>query len=443
MRKILSMCLGVLVAFGAQAQDLELGLQEAIDIALDENPTIKVAGLEIERQKYVKNETIGQFLPSLSAEGTYTRAIEQATMGGLPFGSDNTLQGSGTVGMPLIVPALFRTLKLNDEQMRAAVEAARASKIDLVNGVKKAYYGILMADEALSVLRSSEKNTRQTVDETRTKFENGMASEYDLVTAEVQLSNLQPSIYEAENRLSSAWKMFRMLLELPEDVDVALEDNFEVLVNSAEDMPEYGGLEENSDLRTMDIQHNIMKRQLGVMKTQRLPNLVAFGNVMFTGEDQITNFEQVMMGLPKKTTFQWQHPINVGAKLSVPIFAGFTNVSKERQLKNQIRQLEIQRDYREQSVRVEADNARANVGTAFGKMQAGAITITQAQKGYDIAKVRFDEGMGTILELNSAELAMTQARMNHAQAVYDYLSAQADYEKILGRVPQDDNKENN
>lgn len=448
MKKYLIICLGAAAVSGVWAQTpeaprkLAIDLQTAIEIALDENPTIEVAGMEIERQKLVKKETMGSFLPSLSAEGLYTRAIEQATMGGLPFGSDNTWQGSGTIGMPLVVPALFQTLKLNDEQMRAAVEAARASKLDLVNQVKKTYYLILMGEESLSVLRSSESMIAQTVEDTRIRFENELASEYDLVTAEVQLSNLQPSIYQAENGLQSAQKMFRMLLGLPEDMELDLQDDLRNLAHSsAGEALMRSDVADNSDLRTLDIQRNLLKRQLGVMRTQRMPSLVAFGNVTFTGQDQI-DFGTFMATGARKTTFQWQHPINVGARLSVPLFAGFTNVSRERQVKNQIKQLEIGRDYLEETIQVQADNMRADVGTAFSKMRAGEKTIGQAQKGYDISKVRFEGGMGTILELNSAELALTQARMNYAQAVYDYLTAQADYEKLIGRDAQAQGNDN-
>ncbi len=419
----------------AQQQRVELDLKTAIEIALDKNPTIRIAGLEVKRQKYVRNETIGGFLPAITAEGTYTRAIEQATMGGLPFGSDNTLQGSGTVTMPLIVPALWQTLRLNERQMRAAVEAARGSRITLVNEVKKAYYSILMGEESLSVLYSSQEMVRKTVDDTQTRFENEMASEYDLVTAQVQLSNLQPTIFQAQNSLETARKMLRMLLELPDDFDFVIADKLGTLATAARysDLLNSDDISMNSDLRAMDIQGQILKRQLGVMRTQRMPTLAAFGNVTFTGQDQISNLGDVMAGLPGKTSFKWQHPINVGATLSVPLFAGFSNVSRERQLKNSIKQLDLQRDYLESNVKVQASNAIANIGTAFSQMQAVSNTIVQAQKGYDISKVRFDAGMGTILELNSAELALTQARLNYAQAVYDYLSAQADYEKIIGR----------
>lgn len=425
------MVLSLAAAFSAYGQSVELDLNKAIEIALDENPTIEIAGLEVKRQKYVRNETIGNFLPTVTADGSYTRAIKQSTMGGLPMGSDNTLQGGGTVTMPLLVPALWQTLRLNDQQMRAAVEAARGSKLSLINEVKKTYYLILMGEESLSVLHSSEETIKRTVDDTQTRFDNDMASEYDLVTAQVQLSNLQPTIYQAENGLESSRKMLRMLLGLPLDMDFTIKETLSKLaVPQAEPVTE--NISGNSDLRALEIQEKVLERQLGVLRTQRMPSLAAFGNITFTGADQL-NLGQYMTTGQRVTSFQWQHPVNVGATVSIPLFAGFTNVSRERQLKNQIKQLGLQRGYLEESVRVQADNAVANIGTAYSKMRAVSSTITQAQKGYDISKVRFDSGLGTILELNSAELALTQSRMNYAQAVYDYLSAQADYEKIIGQ----------
>ena len=436
MKKTLLLCLGLLLAAGANAQNrtVELTLDKALEIALDENPTIKVAGLEIERQRYVRQETVGNFLPTLSADGTYTRAIEQSTMGGLPLGSDNTLNLAGNISLPLFVPALFKTLKLNDEQMRAAVESARASKLNLVNEVRKAYYQILLAEQSLEVLHSSARTIGETVKDTRSKLENELASEYDLITAEVQLSNLQPTIYEAEKGIKTAKQMMKMLLDLPEDVDITIAETLTGIASAAPANSFSRDVSGNTDLRSLEIQSDILKRQLQLSRTSRMPTLVAFGNITYMGQDQISNFGEVMAGVAgPKTEFKWQHPINVGARISVPIFAGRTNVLKEKQLKNTMKQMEHQQYYLEQGLNVQVENAINAISTARAKMDANNLTIAQAQKGYDISKVRYDAGMGTILELNSAELALTQAKLNYTQAIYDYLSAQADYEKVIGK----------
>jgi len=121
-----------------------------------------------------------------------------------------------------------------------------------------------------------------------------------------------------------------------------------------------------------------------------------------------------------------------GAQLSIPIFAGLTNVNKDKQIKNNIAQLDLQRDYAYEGVKVQVSNSVSALLTARETMKANEKTVAQAQKAYSITQTRYEAGSGTILELNSAELSLTQARLNYSQAIYDYLSAKADYDKIIG-----------
>ncbi|MBD9135705.1 MAG: hypothetical protein EGP73_12770 [Alistipes indistinctus] len=116
---------------GASAQ-MRLTLPQALDLALSENPTVKVAEMEVQRYDYVKRQTWGNLLPQLSASGSYTRSIVKSEMrGGISFGADNTFAVQGDLSLPLFAPSVYRTLKMNDAQMATAVEAARASRIDL------------------------------------------------------------------------------------------------------------------------------------------------------------------------------------------------------------------------------------------------------------------------------------------------------------------------
>ena len=434
MKRSLMACLGVFLYFGASAQQqvVNIDLASAIEIALDENPTIKIADLEIERQKYVRKETIGNHLPQLSVDGSYSRAIIKSDMGGgLSFDADNTVSAQATLSIPLFAPSIYKTLKLNDEQMRSAVEAARGSKITLVNEVKKAYYNILLAQQSLEVLRSSEATVSQTVADLKNKYDAGLASEYDYITASVQLSNLRPSIIQAENAIDVAKKMLKMYMGLPLETEIVVEGDLNkyMQANSVSDMSGSGDLSENNTLRSLDIELAILERTLQVTRTQRMPTLAAFGNFSLSGRDPIS-FAGMGSGSDK---FLWTNPISAGVQVSIPIFAGLTNIQREKQAKNSIEQLQAQRAYTEESVKVELNNAYNNVITAEASMLANEATIVQAQKGYDIGKTRFDAGMGTMLEVNNAELQLTQAKLNYTQAIYDYLAALADYDMILGK----------
>ncbi|MCD8073195.1 MAG: TolC family protein [Alistipes sp.] len=430
---------------GAAAQDpyvygsprtLELTLEQAIEIALDENPTIQVAELEIEKQTYVRRETIGNHLPSVSINGQYSRAIKKSDMGGgVSFDPDNTVTVQTALNVPLFAPAIYKTLKLNEEQMRAAVEDARGSKITLVNAVKKAYYNILLAEESLEVLRTSEANLQSTVDETKFKFDNGLASEYDYITADVQLSNLKPSIIQTENSIGVAKKMLKMYMGIPLDFEIVIAGD---LASIGEDIDVntfayYGdNVERNSDLRAMDIQIDILKRQLEVSKMSRMPTIAAFGTYNLTGRDPLNLGSLTGGSSGGSDKFFWNHPVSAGLSVSIPLFSGLTNKNREKQIRYTISQTRLQRDYLEEGTKVEVNNAINDVLTAQATMLANEATITQARKGYDISRARYDNGVGTMLEVNSAEVALTQARLNYNQSIYDYLSAQADYEQIIG-----------
>lgn len=452
----------LVLALGVSAQTTEgatemttmrLTLQEAIDLALSENPTIKVADLEVERYDYVRKEMLGNLYPSLSASGTYTYAVVKSEISkGLSFGADNTIAAAAEVGLPLVVPAVWRSIKMTKVQMENAVELARASRIDMVNAVKKAYYNILLAEQSLAVLRSSEATVSKTVEDTRVQYEHGLASEYNLLTAEVQLSNLQPSIIQTANSIDVAKRLLKMYLSLPENIDIALvgtlDDFRDAILNGGEELST--DISENSTLKQLDIQAELLQQNLKLTQTSRMPTLAAFGQFAFSGNDLDRSSFGAMMGggatggttgstgnagtaEAVKKSFYWQHPISIGVSLSVPIFSGFKNTNKVRQVRNQIRQLELQRDYVAKSTDVQVRSSINNLLTAREKMFANEKTVAQAQKAYDISNTRYKAGAGTILELNTAELSLTQAKLNYSQAIYDYISAKADYDQIVGK----------
>ncbi len=465
-KMMMTLCALALMTLGVSAQTTEgatemttmrLSLQEAIDLALSENPTIKVADLEVERYDYVRKETLGNLYPSITASGTYTYAVVKSEISkGLSFGADNTIAAAAEVGLPLVMPAVWRSIKMTKIQMENAVEQARASRIDMVNAVKKAYYNILLAEQSLAVLRSSEAMVSQTVEQTRVQYEHGLASEYNLLTAEVQLSNLQPSIIQTANSIDVAKRLLKMYLSLPENVDIALvgtlDDFRDAILNGNETLST--DVSENSTLKQLDIQSELLQQNLKLTQTSRMPTLVAFGQFAYSGNDmQRPDFSAMMGGgaaggatggatgtTPEagtaeavKKSFYWQHPISVGLSLSVPIFSGFKNTNKVKQVRNQIRQLEIQREYVAKSTDVQVRTAINNLLTAREKMFANEKTVAQAQKAYDISNTRYKAGAGTILELNSSELSLTQAKLNYSQAIYDYISAKADYDQIVGK----------
>jgi outer membrane protein TolC len=132
-------------------------------------------------------------------------------------------------------------------------------------------------------------------------------------------------------------------------------------------------------------------------------------------------------------------PISIGAQINIPIFSGLKKTNQLREVRNQIAQLELQRNYAEEGLRLQVEQAVNNLLTQREAMLSNEVVVLQATKAYDIATSRYAAGAGTMLELNSAQLVMTQAQLNYSQSIYNYLSAYAEYERVLG-IDYDVNK---
>ncbi|MEG2612756.1 MAG: TolC family protein [Alistipes sp.] len=420
---------------------MQLTLDDAVQLALSENPTIKIADLEIKRYDYVRRETWGNWIPQISASGTYNRSIVKQEMAkGISFGADNTLTAQADATWAFFAPTVYQTLKLNKVQLANAVESARASRITLVADVKKAFYNILLAEQSLEVLRESEANVQRTVNDTELQYKNGLTSEYDLLTAQVQLNNLRPTIIKTENSIQVAKLQLKMYLSIPEDVTVNVVGKLdqmrdEVLAGVNELTTDLTG---NTNLRAIDLQKELLQRQLRLSNASRMPTVAAFLNATITGNDM----DMSMFGsLGGSTTpnpvngsnFWWQHPVSAGLKISVPIFSGLTKMNRTRQIRNQISQITMQRDYAQQQADVQVRSSIKDLMTAREMMFAQELTVAQAEKAYNISDTRYRAGAGTILELNNSQINMVQAQLSYSQSIYNYISAKAEYDKIIGK----------
>jgi outer membrane protein TolC len=110
-----------------------------------------------------------------------------------------------------------------------------------------------------------------------------------------------------------------------------------------------------------------------------------------------------------------------------------SNVYKTKQLKIQANELQIQREYIENQLSVQARISLDNMEKAVKQVTAAKNATAGAQKAYDISSKRYETGIGIMIELQSAALAVTQSQLSYQQAISDYLTAKADYEKIIGQ----------
>ena len=434
------MCLGIVFVASAQ-QKLELTLDEAVGIALNDNPTIKVANLEIERYDYVRKQALSSLMPQVDASAQYALALRRQEMAqGLSFGGKNTFNVAGNVSLPLFVPSVYRQLKMTRTQMEMAVESARANRIDLIAAVRASYYSILLAEQSLAVLEEAALTTDRVVKNTKDLYDNGLAAEYDYITAKVQRSNLDPQILQIKNGVEMAKLQLKMYLSIPEEVEIEVIgslDNFKDMVLLGTDYE--ADIADNTTIKTLDLQLELLDHQEKLIQTTRMPTVAAFGQISLIGQER-SDLGGLLGGMGGGTTttteqskFWWQYPISIGAQINIPIFAGLKKTNQLREVRNQREQLRLQRSYAEEGVRLQVQQSINTLLTARSMMLSNGETVLQAEKAYEISLTRYEAGAGTILELNSAQLSLTQAQLSYSQSIYDYLAAYAEYEKALGK----------
>ena len=427
----------------AENDSLALTLDKAIEIALTENPSIKVADKEIEKVDYSRKEAWAGLIPSISAEGRYSRNVKKPVMflpedspfgGGMggegggsntiEIGYDNSYSGSVSASMPLFNMSLFRNIQMTEVEMEQALESARQSRVNMVNEVKKAYFNCLLANDSYHVVKRSLENARENFEDTKRMFDQGAAAEYDVIRSEVQVRNLEPSLTEAKNGRNMAALSLKILLGLDNGVPLKFNENLMAFSDLIEQMPDdpQQDISNNSQMRQLNIQEMQLEEQFKLTRAQRYPTLSGFLNYQFQTEANDFEFG----------SYEWVTPIVAGVSVQIPIFNGFSVSYQEKKVEVNMEQLAYRRENTARQITASVINEFNSMESAVRKVESGKAAVRQARRGYEIAQTRYETGAGTLLELNDAEIALTQARLNLNEARFDFLSARAEYEKVLG-----------
>lgn len=410
------------------AAPLRLTLDDAIDIALAENPTIKVAEQDVQLKEMAKQETTMGLLPEANLSGSYQRTIEKQTMvmNDMRFkvGVNNMYSGGLSVSLPVFAPALYKSMNLTRTDVELAMETARASKQDLVCQVTKAFYQLMLAQDSYAVLQKSLAQSEENFRIVSAKYDEGKVSEYDKISAEVQMRNLKPSVISAGNAVELSKLQLKVLMGVTADVDIIVEGNlkdYEEQMYASMLTLDTLSLAQNSSLLQMDLNSRLLQNTLSIQQQNFMPNVALQFNYMYTCMADNFDFGN----------YNWNPYSNVSLSVSVPLFK-YSNFSTVKKTRLQMNQLQLNRDYAERQLRMQMDTYLNNMAASAEQVSSNKEAIVQAQKGRDIAQTLYDVGRGTVLELNSAEVALTQSELTYSQSVFDWLTAKADLDKLLG-----------
>lgn len=415
---------------------LVLTLDEALQIALSENPTVKVADQTIEKKEYAKKGTYASLWPEISASATYQRYIKKQTfhiMGEtMEVGTTNNVSAGVNAVMPLVNAQLWKSLKLSAMDVELAVEQARSSRIDMVEQVSKAFYQVLLAKDSYDVYKRVYDNAVENHKIVEKKYSVGSVSEYDFIRSQVSVANAEPNVFNAENSIVLAlWQLKALLgVDLAKDIDCSGKlSDYEVELDAQVEM---GDLSNNSTMKQFEIQQEMLEQSLKVKRAANLPTLALSIGYNFVAMDETM----------KVFHYRW-NPYSVAAfSLNIPIFAGGKRRADINQAKIDIETLQLQKENTERQLRTAAMSYYSNMLTNVKQYHASSQTISQAKRGYEIAVKRYDVGGGTLVDVDNSQLAYTQAELSRSTAIFNYLTNQVSMAKIMGVTSAIENQEN-
>ena len=412
---------------------LTLNLDKALEIALSDNPTIKVAEEEIALKKVSHKEAWQNLLPEASISGTMSHTITapQFSIGDqtVKMGKDkaNTATGTLNISLPLFAPAVYRAMSMTKTDIELAVEKSRASKQDLVNQVTKAYYQLMLTQDSYDVLQKSYKLAEDNYNIVNAKYRQGTVSEFDKITAEVQMRSVKPSVISAGNAVTLSKLQLKVLMGITADVDIKIDDSLAayegVVFANQLDNTVHEGLVNNTTMKQLELNRLMLQKNIKSLRTNFMPTLgLGYSYQYQSMNNDSWNVFNYNYGSSSSLVFS----------LSIPLYKA-SNFTKLKSNRIQMRQLDQNRLDTERKLNMQITSYQDNMSASSEQVSSNKENVMQAEKAVQIAGKRYEVGKGTVLELNTSQVQLTEAELTYNQSIYDYLVAKADLDQVLGR----------
>lgn len=413
---------------GAPSQDTTLTLQEAVDTALAQHPTLRVGQATIEAAQQRVQQQIAGYLPRGGYTYNYTRKQQAITaaVGGVQAGQQQRATSqlfnfnSTNFSMSQLLFDFGRTL----DSIRSAIASVEASTADLettrqtvILNTRQAYYSVLASQRLLQVADETVQQNQKHLEEAQARFDVGLAPRFDVTQAQVQLSNAQLNQVTARNNVALARETLRTAMGVTGPFLFTLVDTLErgtLTLNDASLLTQ--AYANRPELRSIQAQQRATAEQVSALQKQYLPSVAGNAQYNWTGRQY-----------PLQQGWLW------GVTLTFPLFDDFLTVGQVGEAQANLRGLQAQEDNLRQQIALEVRQSLLNLRQAEESIRVSEQTVVQAQENLAIAEGRYAAGVGNIIELTDAQVSLTSAQANNIQALATYKTTVAQLEKAVNQ----------
>jgi outer membrane protein TolC len=449
---LISILSTILIGFTASpsiyADVIDLSLDKAIESALTNNEDLKQAREDRESASERVKEARGAILPTLEANYGYNHYFgiqelpitvgvapltdNEGNLLGLdeenppdpdnplkwqlvtqkfPFKQKNEHSFGLTLSQVLFtsgrVSNYYRAAKAGDSGARFGYNR---KKREVILQVQVAYLNALLAREAFKITRSSLQNAQYDHKIIVQKFKEGLGSEFEVMQHEVEINNRRTDRVKAENSLTLAKNHLKVVIGIPRKEKIVLKDSFnESFPDFESEEIEKKMLNSEPSLRALKHVVEVNKYLWKARKADFLPIVAAFGSFQYMGESN--DF------LPSGEDF-YDNTL-VGLTLTVPIYEGGIKGAKKNQAFRDYKKSELELAKVRKLLTLDLQNNHLSYLSSRRELDSAMKTVQLAKKAYDLARVRYQIGLGSLTELNDAELSLTKAKLRNFQIIRD------------------------
>ena len=413
-------------------------LQQAIDYAMQNQTKVQNAMYDEQIAKNKVKEITG--IGMLQINGSFdvkdflnipTSVLPAGVFGPVPVAVKFGLPYSASAGIDatqLIFDGSYIVgLQATKVYLELSSKATQRTKIETIVAVTKAYYSVLLNGERMKLMEANVTRVKKLMDDTKALYDNGFVEKLDFDRITVTYNNLVVEKEKIQRFLDLSAALLKYQMGMDQMASLVLTDKLADIkfdsVNISADKFDYSKRVEYSLMQT---QNAAAKLQLKKDKFGYLPNMVAYGSASLNAFRQtfdVFDFSQ-----------KWYPTTIVGARLGIPIFDGLQKNYRIQQSKIGLLKSDNDLKFIQQSIDLELSSTRATLMNSSSSLESQKKNIELAEDVYRVAKLKYDQGVGSNLEVLNAETALKEAQTNYYNALYDALIAKVEFEKANGAI---------
>jgi outer membrane protein len=438
--------------YAQQPASHTFSLQEAIDFALDNNINLKNSQESVTASEARVKEIVGMGLPQINASGSvidnyiiptsFIPAIifdPNAAAGdlvGVKFGTQYTGNASINLQQMIFNGSYIVGLKASKTYTELSRKDLIKTQTDVVEAIKKAYYAVLVNKERTELVQRNFQRLDSLLKETKALYENGFAEKIDVNRVQVQYNNITNLKNNASIGLEVSYNILKFQMGLPIAEPITLTDRletmeFKVLESDFKDNFQYSN---RIEYNLLQVNKSLVELDIKNTKSQYLPNLDLIGS--YGASYGTSSFENMF-----QFGANWRTLGTIGITASLPIFDGLQKSRIIQQKKTQLNQIENNLQLTKNQIDLEQDQASKTFETYVRTFQTQRENMLLSKEVYDVTVIKYQQGVGSNLEVIDADASYKEAQTNYYAALYDALIASVELEKAYGKLlPQSNQK---